>query len=212
MDPSFLRLAESSRFTLSEEVGSGTYGTVYAAFDRLRRERVAIKKISRIFDNPLDALRTLREIKLLRRMRHAGANAVWCMHLLLGQAQQRVTHLNGLFTRGAAADVVEIKHILLPPNPFTFNDLWIVMELMDSDLHTVIECNATLSVSQHRVSSITGRRGGGGGGGSSRAPCQIFEWMPPRAGVHVADAAGAGVHAHEPGRAPGHQASQHPGQ
>lgn len=49
------------------------------------------------------------------------------------------------------ADVVEIKHILLPPNPRNFKDVYIVFELMESDLHTVIGANEDLSADHHKV-------------------------------------------------------------
>jgi len=48
-------------------------------------------------------------------------------------------------------DIVEIKHIMLPPNPRTFKDLYIVFELMESDLHTVIGANDDLTPNHHKV-------------------------------------------------------------
>ncbi len=50
-----------------------------------------------------------------------------------------------------AADVVEIKHVLLPPDPRTFKDIYVVFELMESDLHTVIEANDDLTHDHHKV-------------------------------------------------------------
>lgn len=35
------------------------------------------------------------------------------------------------------ADVVEIKHILLPPSPRDYKDIFVVFELMETDLHQV---------------------------------------------------------------------------
>lgn len=37
----------------------------------------------------------------------------------------------------AAADIVEIKHIMLPPSPRDFKDIYVVFELMETDLHQV---------------------------------------------------------------------------
>ena len=37
------------------------------------------------------------------------------------------------------ADIVEIKHIMLPPNPRDFKDIYVVFELMETDLHQVRE-------------------------------------------------------------------------
>ena len=51
-------------------IGKGAYGVVCSAKDSETGEKVAIKKISNAFDNATDARRTLREIKLLRRLQH----------------------------------------------------------------------------------------------------------------------------------------------
>ena len=37
----------------------------------------------------------------------------------------------------ALADIVEIKHIMLPPSPREFKDIYVVFELMETDLHQV---------------------------------------------------------------------------
>lgn len=34
-------------------------------------------------------------------------------------------------------DIVEIKHIMLPPNPRDYKDIYVVFELMETDLHQV---------------------------------------------------------------------------
>ena len=36
-----------------------------------------------------------------------------------------------------AADIVEIKHVMLPPSPREFRDIFVVFELMETDLHQV---------------------------------------------------------------------------
>jgi len=35
------------------------------------------------------------------------------------------------------SDIVEIKHIMLPPSPRDFKDIYVVFELMETDLHQV---------------------------------------------------------------------------
>ena len=42
----------------------------------------------------------------------------------------------------AFADIVEIKHIMLPPSARDFKDIYVVFELMETDLHQV--CVAAL--------------------------------------------------------------------
>jgi mitogen-activated protein kinase 1/3 len=65
-----------------------------------------------------DATRILREIKLLRMLKHA--------------------------------DIVEIKHILLPPHPREFRDIFVVFELLETDLHQVIKANDDLTQEHHQ--------------------------------------------------------------
>lgn len=79
---------------------------------------MAIKKITNVFDHVSDATRILREIKLLRLLRHP--------------------------------DIVEIKHIMLPPSSRDFRDIYVVFELMETDLHQVIKANDDLTPEHHQ--------------------------------------------------------------
>lgn len=59
----------SSDFQLKSLLGEGAYGVVCSATHKPTGEIVAIKKIEP-FDKPLFALRTLREIKILKHFKH----------------------------------------------------------------------------------------------------------------------------------------------
>lgn len=109
----FTEYGEGSRYKIEEVIGKGSYGVVCSAIDTHIGEKVAIKKINDIFEHVSDATRILREIKLLRILRHP--------------------------------DIVEIKHILLPPSRREFKDIYVVFELMESDLHQVIKANDDLT-------------------------------------------------------------------
>ncbi|KAK9289155.1 hypothetical protein L1049_017628 [Liquidambar formosana] len=109
----FTEYGEGSRYRIEEVIGKGSYGVVCSAYDTHVGEKVAIKKINDIFEHVSDATRILREIKLLRLLRHP--------------------------------DIVEIKHILLPPSRREFKDIYVVFELMESDLHQVIKANDDLT-------------------------------------------------------------------
>ncbi|KAF5469123.1 hypothetical protein F2P56_013220 [Juglans regia] len=109
----FTEYGEASRYQIQEVVGKGSYGVVGSAVDTHTGERVAIKKINDVFEHVSDATRILREIKLLRLLRHP--------------------------------DIVEIKHIMLPPSRREFRDIYVVFELMESDLHQVIKANDDLT-------------------------------------------------------------------
>ncbi|XP_052158389.1 mitogen-activated protein kinase 12 [Oryza glaberrima] len=109
----FTEYGEASQYQIQEVIGKGSYGVVAAAVDTRTGERVAIKKINDVFEHVSDATRILREIKLLRLLRHP--------------------------------DIVEIKHIMLPPSRREFQDIYVVFELMESDLHQVIRANDDLT-------------------------------------------------------------------
>ncbi|XVF09490.1 hypothetical protein REPUB_Repub07fG0097600 [Reevesia pubescens] len=109
----FTEYGEASRYQIQEVIGKGSYGVVGSAIDTHTGEKVAIKKINDVFEHVSDATRILREIKLLRLLRHP--------------------------------DIVEIKHIMLPPSRREFRDIYVVFELMESDLHQVIKANDDLT-------------------------------------------------------------------
>ncbi|KAG6589297.1 Mitogen-activated protein kinase 20, partial [Cucurbita argyrosperma subsp. sororia] len=114
----FSEYGDANRFKIQEVVGKGSYGVVCSAVDTLTNEKVAIKKINDIFEHLSDAARILREIKLLRLLRHP--------------------------------DIVEIKHIMLPPSRRGFKDIFVVFELMESDLHQVIKANDDLTTKHYQ--------------------------------------------------------------
>ncbi|KAG6764265.1 hypothetical protein POTOM_031727 [Populus tomentosa] len=114
----FTEYGEASQYEIQEVVGKGSYGVVASAIDTHTGERVAIKKMTNIFEHVSDATRILREIKLLRLLKHP--------------------------------DIVEIKHIMLPPSRREFKDIYVVFELMESDLHQVIKLNNDLTAEHHQ--------------------------------------------------------------
>ncbi|TFJ80936.1 hypothetical protein NSK_007579 [Nannochloropsis salina CCMP1776] len=103
------------RYTNLKPIGDGSYGFVCAADDSLTGRRVAIKKVGDTFNDLVDAKRVLREIKLLRHF---------------------IGHEN----------IVQIYDIMtVPPNTEDFRDVYIVTNLMESDLDRIIGSNQPLS-------------------------------------------------------------------
>lgn len=94
-------------------INKGAYGIVCAAFDSESNEDIAVKKIGAVFDNKIDAKRTLREIKLLRHLDHDN--------------------------------IIAIRDIIPPPEREKFDDVYIVTELMDTDLHQIIRSGQALT-------------------------------------------------------------------
>ncbi|KAJ9153433.1 hypothetical protein P3X46_026872 [Hevea brasiliensis] len=114
----FTEYGDANRYKILEVIGKGSYGVVCAAIDTHTGEKVAIKKIHDVFEHNSDAIRILREVKLLRLLRHP--------------------------------DIVEIKRIMLPSSKREFKDIFVVFELMESDLHQVIKANDDLTREHHQ--------------------------------------------------------------
>lgn len=102
-----------TKYVPIKPIGRGAYGIVCSSVNRETNEKVAIKKIHNVFDNRVDALRTLRELKLLRHLRHEN--------------------------------VIQLKDVMMPNHPRTFKDVYLVYELMDTDLHQIIKSSQALS-------------------------------------------------------------------
>ncbi|KAK2075614.1 hypothetical protein QBZ16_001722 [Prototheca wickerhamii] len=104
-----------SSYAPVKAIGKGAYGIVCSARHTQTNEPVAIKKIAGIFGNPLDAKRTLREAQILR-------------------------HLAG------HSNVVGLRDLFPPPTgPAEYNDVYMVQELADTDLHQIIRSPQPLS-------------------------------------------------------------------
>jgi len=63
----------SSRYKPVRYLGHGSYGHVCEARCVMSGQRVAIKKVPKIFNNEVDAKRLLRELRILRALRHHEA-------------------------------------------------------------------------------------------------------------------------------------------
>ncbi len=102
-----------TNYTPIKAIGKGAYGVVCSAKNSLTGEKIAIKKIGNAFENLTDARRTLREIKLLRHLRHEN--------------------------------IIAVRDIMKPPAKDKFNDVYLVYELMDTDLHQIIRSSQPLT-------------------------------------------------------------------
>jgi len=59
-----------SKYALIKPIGHGAYGVVISALENDTKNKVAIKKITKAFEDAVDAKRILREIKLMRIFSH----------------------------------------------------------------------------------------------------------------------------------------------
>ncbi len=103
-----------SRYSPLESIGTGAYGIVCAAKDNRTGQRVAIKKIAKVFDVLTVVRRTYRELRILRHLRHEN--------------------------------IISILDVMQPPEDLeTFEDVYVVLDLMESDLHHIIHSVQPLS-------------------------------------------------------------------
>ena len=102
-----------TKYVAMKPIGRGAYGTVCSSLNSETNETVAIKKIHNVFDNRVVALRTLREMKLLRYLRHEN--------------------------------IICLKDIMMPLHRKRFKDVYLVSQLMDSDLEKIIISSQPLS-------------------------------------------------------------------
>lgn len=97
-----------SKFKVQEVLGQGAYGIVVSALDTEIKEIVAMKKIERVFDHETFTKRTLREIKILKSLKH-----------------ENIVGLKSIFASAKAKN--------------SFDDLYLVFELMETDLASIIK-------------------------------------------------------------------------
>uniref|UniRef100_K3WYL3 Protein kinase domain-containing protein n=1 Tax=Globisporangium ultimum (strain ATCC 200006 / CBS 805.95 / DAOM BR144) TaxID=431595 RepID=K3WYL3_GLOUD len=94
------------KYKFLKPIGHGAYGVVISAENSESKDKVAIKKISKAFEDIVDAKRILREIKLLQHFDHEN--------------------------------VITIVDLLPPATVTEFEDVYIISDLMETDLHRII--------------------------------------------------------------------------
>ena len=112
----------AGRYTLQKQVGKGAYGAVYFALERVpgappgsAPRRVAIKHIVNAFVSPTDARRIYREIKV--------------------QAHFTPAHPN----------ILPLLEVVKPRDSNGFTNIYLVSELMETDLHKVVHSRQDLT-------------------------------------------------------------------
>ena len=103
------------RYEVKKKIGAGAYGLLCAANDKRDNTTVAVKKIKDAFEDAIDCKRTLREVRLLQHFAHEN--------------------------------VLNLRDIMLPPAGVIsdWKDIYLVLELMDTDLHYIIHSKQSLT-------------------------------------------------------------------
>jgi len=100
-------------YTIQQMVGQGTYGTVCSATYEPTSEQVAVKKIEHAFEHIAFTRRALRELRILRNLRHEN--------------------------------IVSILSVFLHGDKETFMEIYVVSELMETDLTSIVNSNQSLT-------------------------------------------------------------------
>lgn len=105
-----------TRYSMIRVVGSGAYGVVISSKDAKNTKNVAIKMVPKAFNDEIDAKRILREIKLLKHFQHEN--------------------------------IVGIVDMMPPTARYLedFHDIYMVTDLMETDLHRIIYSKQKLSI------------------------------------------------------------------
>ncbi|KAL7531006.1 hypothetical protein ACHAXR_003798 [Thalassiosira sp. AJA248-18] len=105
-----------SKYSFNRVIGSGAYGVVISANDTHLNSKCAIKMVPKAFQDEIDAKRILREIKLLKHLKHEN--------------------------------IVGICDMMPPMMRYVddFKDVYIVSELMETDLYRIIYSKQSLSL------------------------------------------------------------------
>lgn len=88
-----------SEYLISERIlGSGAYGVVYAGIERTTSEQVAIKNISHVEADAVDAKRLLREVSILRMLKN-HPNIISLKNIMILTDESRFNGVNLIFER-----------------------------------------------------------------------------------------------------------------
>lgn len=110
----------NERFKFEKIIGRGSHSVVFSAYDKQTKQYVAVKKVSNIFDTIKNTKRVLREIKIQHKMNHENVTKV---------IDAIIPHTEGYKQ---------------------YNSIYIVLDLMDTDLHNVIYSDQYLSIDHRR--------------------------------------------------------------
>ena len=110
------------KYEYIKQIGHGAYGVVCSAVDHSIKAKVAIKKVPKAFEDLIDAKRIVREIKLLSKFNFGYLNVIFYCEI------EFFDHEN----------IIGLVDVAKPPAKTGFEDIYIITDLMETDMHRVI--------------------------------------------------------------------------
>nr|CDS28241.1 serine:threonine protein kinase NLK [Hymenolepis microstoma] len=110
---------DSSQNALEKGLGYGAFGVVWSVIDPRDGRKVALKRIPRVFHNPITAKRVYREVKMLSMLRHDN--------------------------------IVTLVDVVKSDNYSNFDEVYLIFELMQTDLHKIIVSPQPLSTDHVKI-------------------------------------------------------------
>ncbi|VDQ01303.1 unnamed protein product [Trichobilharzia regenti] len=72
---------ESGHSSVEKSLGYGAFGVVWSVIDPRDGQKVALKRIPRVFHNPITAKRVHRELKMLSCLKHENVSSLFLLFL-----------------------------------------------------------------------------------------------------------------------------------
>lgn len=165
VNPQFTTWEVGDKYQIDRVLGVGSYGQVALALDKQREKKVAIKRMTNIFDYTTDAKRAYREMHILRHLKHP--NIIQLLDVLSPVISGRVTRSGGIngITNNEKIEPDSVWRALLPTYDNVLNNelsdqndsndnydtesmrtlhlghLYLVFDFVDTDLSKIIRSN-----------------------------------------------------------------------
>jgi mitogen-activated protein kinase 1/3 len=102
-----------AHYEVKQSIGTGAYGSVCEVYDAKEERLCAVKRVAHMFEDLIDCKRILREIAILRKLKHSN--------------------------------IVALYDLPAPSSLADFDEIYIVMEICDSDLKKLCRTDVQLS-------------------------------------------------------------------
>lgn len=128
----------SDRYQILKVLGKGSYGQVVSAVDTTTGQKVAIKRMTDVFDDVTDARRAFREMHILRNLEHP--QIVGLVDVISPKVQELLVAPKAVQEREREA-AMRAAQLNNRGYMKSMGEIFLVFEYMDTDLRKIIESN-----------------------------------------------------------------------